>query len=233
MRILVIEGDLLVPEVLKQRLAHDGFNVQHTEMGEDGLDLARHYPFDLVLLYLDLPDITGDKMLRRLKLINSRLPVMVLLGNDSAETRLRCFGLGADDFQVKPWDGDELVARVRAIIRRINGHVTPMLEIGDLRVDTQTRQVSAADIPVTLTRREYQVLELLAMRHGSTVTKEAMLNHIYSGIDEPGAKIIDVYVHKIRRKLEAVAPHLDARIETVWGRGYVLKSGETVVARFA
>ena len=144
MRILVVEDDINVAALLERRLGRDGFNVQQTDTGEEAIDLARHYPFDLVLLDLNLPDITGQTVLRRLRMIDARIPVMVLSGDDATETRLRCFQLGADDFMVKPCNGDELVARVRAIIRRNNGHVTPTLEIGDLSVDTQAREVRAA-----------------------------------------------------------------------------------------
>ncbi|WP_209428408.1 response regulator transcription factor [Pararhodobacter sp. SW119] len=233
MRILVVEDDIHVAAVLERRLGRDGFNVQQTDTGEEAIDLARHYPFDLVLLDLNLPDIPGQTVLRRLRMIDARIPVMVLSGDDDTETRLRCFELGADDFMVKPCHGDELVARVRAIIRRNNGHVTPTLEIGDLSVDTQAREVHAAGEPVPLTRREYQLLEFLALRRGTTVSKDALLTHMYDGVDEPDAKIIDVYVCKIRSKLADVAPDLVAQIETVWGRGYALKSGEPDVARLA
>jgi len=222
MRILVIEDDPHVAAVLERRLGRDGFNVQRTNMGEEGIDLARHYPFDLVMLDLNLPDIPGHTVLRRLKLNNPRVPILVLTGLDTPETRLRCFELGADDCLAKPCHGDELVARVRAIIRRTNGHVTPTLEIGDLTVDMQAREVLADSQPVPLTRREYQLIELLALRRGTTVSKDALLTHMYGGLEEPDAKIIDVYVCKIRRKLSAVAPHLVARIDTAWGRGYAL-----------
>jgi two-component system, cell cycle response regulator CtrA len=224
MRILVIEDDPNVAIVLERRLARDGFKVDRTDLGEEGVDLVRHYPFDLVLLDLNLPDIAGHAVLRRLKHVDVRLPVLVLSGDDSAETRLRCFALGADDYVSKPCHGDELVARVRAIIRRTHGHVTPVLQIGDLRIDTQSRAVYAAGRDVPLTQREYQLLELLALRQGTTVTKDALLTHMYGGLDEPDAKIIDVYICKIRRKLETAAPALKARIETTWGRGYALKA---------
>jgi two-component system, cell cycle response regulator CtrA len=224
MRLLVIEDDPHVAAVLQRRLARDGFHVERTALGEDGIGLVRHYPFDLVLLDLELPDIAGQSVLRRIKLVDSRLPVLVLSGDDRTETRLRCFALGADDYVCKPCHGDELVARVRAIVRRTNGHVTPVLEIGDLRVDTRINQVHADGRPVPLTQREFQLVELLALRQGSTVTKDALLTYMYGGLEEPDAKIIDVYICKIRRKIEAVAPHLNARIETVWGRGYVLKA---------
>lgn len=223
MRILVIEDDPHVAAALRRRLTRDGFNVDWTDLGEDGIGLVRHYAFDLVLLDLNLPDMSGQSVLRRLKLVGRRVPVMVLSGDDSAETRIRCLDAGADDYLCKPCHGDELVARVRAIIRRTNGHISPLLEFGDLCVDMQERAVRIGTHPVPLTRREYQLLELLALRRGATVTKNALLTHMYGGQDEPDAKIIDVYVCKIRHKLQAIEPELEARIETVWGRGYALR----------
>ena len=224
MRILLIEDDPHVAAALEMRLVRSGFNVQRTDMGEEGIDLARHYPFDLVVLDLNLPDMPGHTVLRRLKLIGPRLPVLILTGDDRPETLMSCFELGADDWLAKPCHGDELVARVRAIIRRTHGHVTPTLEIGDLSIDTETREVRANGKPVPLTRREYQLVELLALHRGNTVTKDAMLTHMYGGLEEPDGKIIDVYVCKVRHKLDAVAPGLNARIETAWGRGYALKA---------
>ena len=223
MRVLVIEDDPFMSAVLQRRLARDGVNVELAETGEEGVDLARHYAYDLVLLDLTLPDMAGTSVLRRLKLVDRRVPVMILSGDDTQETRLRCFQIGADDFVTKPCHGDELLARVRAIIRRTNGHVTPVLEIGDLLVDMQTRDVQAAGEDVLLTNREYQVIEMLALRRGATVTKDELLTRMYGGLEEPDPKIIDVYVCKIRRKLAAAAPDLCARIETVWGRGYALR----------
>lgn len=231
MRLLVIEDDPHVAIALERRLARDGFQVERTDLGEEGIDLARHYPFDLVLLDLNLPDIGGQSVLRRLKRARARLPVLVLSGDDSTETRLRCFELGADDYLVKPCHGDELVARVRAIVRRTNGHMSPTLEIGELSVDTLAREVRAKGQPVPLTQREFQLLELLALRNGTTVTKDALLTYMYGGFEEPDVKILDVYVCKIRRKIEAVAPGLATRIETSWGRGYALKAPQSPAAR--
>jgi two-component system, cell cycle response regulator CtrA len=221
-RVLVIEGDPLAARVLEKRLTRERISVHVTGEGEEGYELVRRYPFDLALLDLRLPDMSGTEVLRRMKFGAVRVPAMVLSDDPEPETRLRCFSLGADDYLLKPFHGDELIARARAIVRRRHGHATSHLEIGDLSIDMQRRQAYARYRPVPLTEREYQLLEILALRRGKTVAKDVALTLMYGDLHEPDAQIIDVYICKIRRKLLATAPDLSTRIDTIWGRGYAL-----------
>ena len=134
---------------------------------------------------------------------------------------MRAFGVGADDVVCKPYDPAELQARLQAIMRRSKGYSQPVLALGTLQLSLDSREVTVAGQPVHLTGKEYAILELLVMRKGMVLTKEAFLNHLYGGMDEPEMKIIDVFICKLRKKLaEAGAPNL---IGTIWGRGYMIR----------
>lgn len=223
MRVLVIEDDRQVAATLKMRLERQGFNVETADLGEDGVEYVRQYPFEIALLDLNLPDISGLSVLRQIKHTRPNLVVLVLSGEDSPHTRMRCLQLGADDYVTKPYHAGELVARMRAIIRRANGHFSPQLRFGAITVDMEAREIRSAGVLVPLTVKEYQLVELLVLRRGATVTRETMMSHLYGGMDEPERKILDVYICKIRQKLERATPDLTTQIETVWGRGYAMK----------
>jgi two-component system cell cycle response regulator CtrA len=143
-------------------------------------------------------------------------------GADDTENKLKGFGFGADDYMTKPFHRDELVARIHAIIRRSKGHSQSVIHTGRVAVNLDAKSVEADGKPVHLTGKEYQILELLSLRKGTTLTKEMFLNHLYGGMDEPELKIIDVFICKLRKKL-AEATDGENYIETVWGRGYVLR----------
>ena len=188
--------------------------------GAEALDLLRPVEFNLVLLGLDLPDMTGFGLVRSLRGEGRQVPAIILSGSSAPHVRANALAAGANDVLVRPFDPGELVARVRAAVRRSRGQGTGRLEAGPLRLDTEAHQLSAGGRAVPLTRKEYDVLELLMLRKGQLMTKEALLSQLYGGMDEPGIKIIDVFVCKLRKKLARVgAEHM---ISTVWGRGYVL-----------
>ena len=193
-----------------------------TPQGEDAIDLAKLYAYDLILLDLHLPDMSGQEVLRQLRLANVETPVLMLTGDDSTESKIRSFGFGADDYVTKPFSSKELLARVHAIVRRSQGHAQALIQIGPLCVNTGAKTVKVRGQPVHVTAKEYQILELLALRKGTTITKEMFLNHLYGGLDEPELKIIDVFICKLRKKI-AEANHGDSVIETIWGRGDVLR----------
>ncbi len=222
MRVLVIEDDSPTAKTIQLNLRSEGFICDTTGIGEDGLEIAKRYDYDLIILDLMLPDIDGYEILRRLRAIQVPTPVLILSGLSDIDDKIKGLGFGADDYLTKPFNRDELVARVRAIIRRSKGHPNSMIRVGRLTVNLSTQMVEANGKPIRLTGREYAILELLAMRKGATLSKEVFLNHLYGGMEEPEFKIIDVFICKLRKKL---SDHLDGEnyIETVWGRGYVLR----------
>ena len=187
--------------------------------------IAKLYDYDLILLDLDLPDMNGHEVLRQLRLSRIETPILILSGADDTENKIRGFGFGADDYLTKPFHREELVARIHAIIRRSKGHSQSVIETGQIAVNLDAKTVSVNDNPVHLTGKEYQMLELLSLRKGTTLTKEMFLNHLYGGMDEPELKIIDVFICKLRKKL-SLATGGENYIETVWGRGYVLRDPE-------
>jgi two-component system cell cycle response regulator CtrA len=222
MRVLLIEDDSATAQSIELMLLSEGFNVFTTNLGEEGVDLGKIYDYDIILLDLGLPDISGYEVLRTLRVSKVKTPILILSGMAGTEDKVRGLGFGADDYMTKPFHKDELVARIHAIVRRAKGHAQSVIHTGDLVVNLDTKTVEVGGERVHLTGKEYQMLELLSLRKGTTLTKEMFLNHLYGGIDEPELKIIDVFICKLRKKL-ALATGGDHYIETVWGRGYVLR----------
>ncbi len=225
MRILLVEDDPTTSRSIELMLSHANLNVYATDLGDEGIDLAKLYDYDLILLDLNLPDMNGHEVLRQLRLARIETPILILSGDDNTESKLKGFGFGADDYMTKPFHREELVARIHAIIRRSKGHSQSVIRTGRITVNLDTKTVEVAGAPVHLTGKEYQMLELLSLRKGTTLTKEMFLNHLYGGMDEPELKIIDVFICKLRKKL-ATATGGESHIETVWGRGYVLRDPE-------
>jgi two-component system cell cycle response regulator CtrA len=222
MRVLLIEDDSATAQSIELMLLSEGFNVFATDMGEEGVDLGKIYDYDIILLDLNLPDISGYEVLRQLRVNKIKTPILILSGMAGIEDKVRGLGFGADDYMTKPFHKDELVARIHAIVRRSKGHAQSVIHTGGLTVNLDTKTVDVEGERVHLTGKEYQMLELLSLRKGTTLTKEMFLNHLYGGIDEPELKIIDVFICKLRKKL-ATATGGENYIETVWGRGYVLR----------
>jgi len=222
MRVLLIEDDHAISQSIELMLKSEGFTVYATDLGEEGAELGRLYDYDIILLDLNLPDISGHDVLRNLRVSKVTTPVLVLSGLAGIEDKVRSLGFGADDHLPKPFHKDELVARIHAIVRRSKGHAQSVIEIGDLKVNVDAKTTEIGAQRVHLTSKEYQSLELLALRKGATLTKEMFLNHLYGGLDEPEVKIIDVFICKLRKKL-AGASGGQNYIETVWGRGYALR----------
>ena len=225
MRILLVEDDPATSKSIELMLTHANLNVYTTEFGEEGIDLAKLYDYDLILLDIGLPDMTGHDVLRQLRLARIETPILILSGADDTESKIRGFGFGADDYLTKPFHREELVARIHAIIRRSKGHSQSVIRTGAINVNLDAKTVDVAGKTVHLTGKEYQMLELLSLRKGTTLTKEMFLNHLYGGMDEPELKIIDVFICKLRKKLSE-ATGGQSHIETVWGRGYVLRDPE-------
>ncbi|MCR9086437.1 MAG: response regulator transcription factor [Rhodobacteraceae bacterium] len=225
MRVLLVEDDPTTSKSIELMLTHANLNVYCTDLGEEGIDLAKLYDYDLILLDLGLPDMNGHEVLRQLRMAKIETPILILSGADDTDNKIKGFGFGADDYLTKPFHREELIARIHAIIRRSKGHAQSVIRTGKIEVNLDAKTVEATGQPVHLTGKEYQMLELLSLRKGTTLTKEMFLNHLYGGMDEPELKIIDVFICKLRKKL-AQATGGETYIETVWGRGYVLRDPE-------
>ena len=222
MRVLIASVDFFTAASIKRTLAKEKVMYDTTDLGEDGLQMAKLYDYDIILLDLPPPDVDGYEMLQRLRAARVDTPILILSGPRELGQRVKFLRFGADDFVTKPFDGGELSARIQAIVRRSNGHSQSTIRTGKLVVNLDTRVVSVDDQPVKLTNREYAILELLSLRKGTTVTRETFLNQLYGGIDEPELKTMDVFVCKLRKKLTR-ATGGSHYIEAVWGRGYVLR----------
>ena len=206
-------------------LGTEGFNVYTTDLGEEGLDLGKLYDYDIICLDLNLPDMHGYDVLKKLRTAKVSTPVLILSGIGEMDSKVRALGFGADDYVTKPFHRDELVARIHAIVRRSKGHSQSVIRTGKLAVNLDAKTVEVDGSRVHLTGKEYAMLELLSLRKGTTLTKEMFLNHLYGGMDEPELKIIDVFICKLRKKLSLACGGANY-IETVWGRGYVLRDSD-------
>jgi two-component system cell cycle response regulator CtrA len=232
MRVLLIEDDSSVAQSIELMLKSESFNVYTTDLGEEGVDLGRLYDYDIILLDLNLPDMSGFEVLRSLRVSKVKTPILILSGVASIEHKVKGLGFGADDYMTKPFHKTELVARIHAIVRRSQGHAQSIVQTEDLIVNVDAKTVHIKQVRVNLTGKEYQMLELLSLRKGTTITKEMFLSQLYGGMDEPEIKIIDVFMCKIRKKL-AVASGGKDYVETVWGRGYLLRDPEEVKVKIS
>lgn len=225
MRVLLVEDDTSTAKSIELMLKSEGYIVDTTELGEDGMDLGKIYDYDIIILDLMLPDMDGYDVLKALRDAKVETPILILSGLTELDNKLKGLGYGADDYLTKPFDKRELVARIQAIVRRSQGHSQSVIQTGRVTVNLDTRTVEIDGRTLHLTGKEYGIIELLSLRKGTTLTKEMFLNHLYGGMDEPEVKIIDVFICKLRKKL-ADATNGDNYIETVWGRGYVLRDPE-------
>lgn len=228
MRILIVKSALAAARGLQTMLSSAKIDTELAPDGEEALELLSSYAFSLVLLELELPDISGLDVVRRMRLKRDATPVLMLASNASSTIKARALNLGADDVISGVYDNHELVARIQAIIRRSGGFASSQVRIGSLSVDLGTRDVWVDGVSVRLTEKEFQVLEALVLKKGHVLTKDHFLNYLYGGMDEPDAKIIDVFICKLRKKLASAGG--DNLISTVWGRGYVIREPEAAEA---
>lgn len=222
MRVLLIEDDSSTAKSIELMLKSEGYVIDVTDLGEDGLDLSKVYDYDIIVLDLMLPDMDGYDVLKQMRESKIETPILILSGLGEMENKIKGLGYGADDYLTKPFDKRELIARIQAIVRRSQGHAQSTIQVGLININLDSRTVDVAGDTVHLTGKEYGILELMALRKGTTLTKEAFLNHLYGGMDEPELKIIDVFICKLRKKLEDATGGSNY-VETVWGRGYVLR----------
>ncbi len=222
MRILLVEDDLSTARSIELALATEGITCDVTSLGEEALEFAQLYDYDLIILDIMLPDMNGFEVLQQFRESQVGTPVLILSGLTGSDSKVTGLGKGADDYVTKPFNRGELVARIQAIVRRSKGHAQSILRAGDLEMDLEARTVTVRGVAVPLTSKEYSILELLMLRRGVPLKKDVFLNHLYGGIDEPDIKIIDVFICKLRKKLEETSGG-ENYIQTIWGRGYMIK----------
>jgi DNA-binding response OmpR family regulator len=223
-RVLLIEDQKLLVRALKQGLEEEGFAVDTAHDGEEGDYKANTAEYDVIILDLMLPKIDGLTLLQRWRRNGLSTHVLVLTARDTLEDKVRGLDLGADDYLTKPFKLEELIARLRALIRRTHQVKDPVLRIHDLEIDTAARTVKRAGQPIHLTPREYALLEFLAFHRGKVVTRTMIWEHLYDEHDENTSNVVDVYIRYLRNKIDkGFDPPL---ILTRWGEGYLLRGDE-------
>ena len=220
MRILLVDASNQT-NPLRAFIQSEGVVVEGADTGEEALDLVRHYPFDVVVLNLTLPDMDGITWISRLRLTGHHTPVLALLSSASIKHRLAALSAGADDVVGHDTDPTEILARMRAIFRRSRGFSQPAIQCGQVTLNQEHHEVTVAGRHVHLTQKEFALLQLLMLRKNTIMTKEMILANLYGGLDEPEIKIIDVFICKLRSKLAKAG--VTNLIGTVWGRGYVVR----------
>lgn len=200
MRVLVVEDEPRLLRNLAKALREEGYAVDTAEAGDDGLFKAETYNYDAVVLDIMLPRLDGWEVLARLRKLK-QTPVLLLTARDATKDRVKGLDTGADDYLVKPFDLPELLARLRALIRRAAGNAHPEIEIDDIRLDTRAKIVTKAGQAVTLTAREYSILEYLAQHRGELVTRTELYEHLFDETDDTLSNLLDVHVFSIRKKL--------------------------------
>ena len=218
MRILIIEDDKLLADGLCQSMRQSGHAVDYVDNGKDAAHVLLGEHYDLVVLDLGLPELDGFSVLRQLRAHNKSVPVIILTARDSVEDRIKGLDLGADDYLTKPFSLPELEARVRALLRRGQCGANPLVTYGALSFDSVERHFMLNDERLELTARELGVLEALMSRAGRVVSKEKLIEHLYSHNEEASSNAIEVYVHRVRKKIEAAG----VTIRTVRGLGYLM-----------
>jgi DNA-binding response OmpR family regulator len=222
MRVLVVEDYPPIRKAVAKSLRESGFAVDEAGDGDEGLWFATNNEYDVVVLDLMLPGLDGLSLLAQLRRDGRAVHVLVVTAKDTIEDRVRGLDLGADDYLVKPFAMEELMARVRALARRAYVAKNPLIEIGDLSIDTVARRVSRGGIDVALTPREFALLEYLALRAGEVVTRMDVWEHLYDFSADSDSNVVDVYIGYLRRKLDR--PGLASLIQTVRGSGYTLRT---------
>ena len=217
MRILVVEDEPRLLRNLAKALREEGYAVDTADAGDDGLYKAECNNYDAVVLDVMLPRLDGWEVLQRLRK-QKQTPVLMLTARDAPKDRVHGLDTGADDYLIKPFDLSELLARLRALIRRAAGHTRPLIELGDLVIDPRARSVSRAGQPVTLTAREYSILEYLALHRGEVVTRTELYEHLFDESDDTLSNLVDVHVFSIRKKLGRDL------IATRRGQGYCIEA---------
>lgn len=231
MRALLAKADVSVAEGILRTIKTAGIIVDYTSCGEGAVEMIRHHDYDVLLLGIELFDLNETDVVRKIRNSGQTIPIIMLAGEASTQATVLAFNAGADDVVREPIDQEEIILRIKAIVRRSKSYVSSNIHVGSLSLNVKSRQASVDGHVVGLTDKEFSILELLVMRKGVVLTKDAFLNHLYGGIDEPEGKIVDVFICKLRKKLKAAGA--DNLIETVWARGYMLRQLDAVLASTA
>jgi two-component system, OmpR family, response regulator PhoP len=218
MRIMVVEDEAQLRGQLVARLSQSGYAVQQAPDGEEGLYLGRELPLDLAIVDLGLPGISGVELIRRLRALGKEFPILILTARGKWQDKVEGLEAGADDYLVKPFHMEELLARINVLLRRAAGWSQPVLQLGPVSIDTRSQEVRVEGRPVELTAYEYRLLEYLAMHRGEVVSKSELTEHLYQQDYDRDSNVLEVFIGRLRRKLD---PDNRLRpIETLRGRGY-------------
>ncbi|PIY80339.1 MAG: DNA-binding response regulator [Candidatus Pacebacteria bacterium CG_4_10_14_0_8_um_filter_42_14] len=224
MKILAIEDDRELATNLKLSLQKEGFVVDTSRSKEDGLTNIEVNEYDCVVLDINLPDGNGFEILKELRNSKNKTPIIIVTARGLTEDKIKGLNLGADDYLPKPIDSNELIARIRAIIRRATNSALPIIAIGELLVKSAGHFASIGDHKLDLTAKEFSVLEYLALHSGQVVTRTMLMEHIWGSDFETFSNVVDVYIRTLRRKLGV---HSETKlIKTIRGKGYILESNE-------
>lgn len=223
MRILIIEDEKDLAEILKKGLEEKGFTVELSLDGEEGLYMAETFPFDAILLDIMLPEIDGLTILKTLRAKGVDVPVLMITARGEVEDRIKGLDTGADDYISKPFEFSELLARLKAVIRRSKGKPSSIITIDDLVIDINSRTVKRAGREIRLSAREYNLLEYLALNEGRVISRTELIEHVYDAEFDLDSNIIDVYINYLRNKIDRGFSR--QLIHTIRGAGYMLKGG--------
>ena len=223
MKILIVEDEKRLARLLKQGLEEQGFAVDLAFDGTEGQYQAEQYQYDALLLDLMLPEVNGLAILKGLRAKGNDVPVLIVTARGDVEDRIKGLNLGADDYLAKPFDLEELIARLRALIRRSRGQSSPLITIADLTIDSNARSISRAGNLISLSAREYDLLYYLALNAGRVISKTELIEHIYASDYEWDSNVIEVFISYLRTKIDKGFPL--PLIHTVRGAGYILKAG--------
>ena len=224
MRLLVAEDEKDMNRLITRALEKEGYGVDSCFDGEEAMEYLESAEYDGVILDIMMPKMDGHQVLKKLRARGSDLPILFLTARDSIADRVAGLDLGADDYLIKPFDFDELLARVRAMMRKRSGHKTSVITIGDLKIDTGSHEVTRGDRSIELSSREYSILEYMAMHLGQVLSREQIETHVWNFDYSGGSNVVDVYISYLRKKIDG--KENVKLIRTVWGTGWMIKEGE-------
>lgn len=221
MRILLVEDETFLADIIQKGLLEEGYAVDVAHNGEDGLFLAENEPSDLIILDIMLPVVDGMTILKTIRRAGVKTPVLLLTARDTVLDKVAGLDGGADDYLTKPFNFDELLARIRALLRRQSDTRTAVIEIDDLVIDMAAHRVSRGGREIVLSAKEYALLEYMAVHKNQVLTRTTLLEHLYDYDFDPDSNVIDVFINRIRKKIDR--DYAGRLIHTVRGAGYILK----------